>query len=251
MDPITLSLLVGGGSALVGQLLGGGDRAHAEEILNAARDEFGRIDPAKLRALVSQDTQIDPQADAAQRDSLNRMGQEVESGGMGLQDRAALNEALGESGRQDRAQRAATVRDFGRGSSQGLLATLVGQQGAAQNANRAGLDAAGQAQQRYWQAVRDRGTAAGNIADRRSAIDRWNGSQRMQAAQGNNANAQQQFSNELDLTRAKYGVAQNAASRLDQTADKTASQWGGVGAAGAQGILQYDEDQKRKAARGY
>lgn len=208
---------------LLGQLLAGKDRKAADRIMAQVRDEFGRIDPAKVEQLAA--IEMDPEAETGMRDSLRRMDDSVEAGGMTLQDRAALNEALEDEGRQERAQRAAVTRQYAGTGSQGLLAGLVAQQGGAQRAHRAALDQAGQAQTRYWQNVRDRFGMASGLGDARSAIDRWNRG----ATQYNNSLEQQRFDNDFRRAQAKYGVASDQAARKDRSADRTADMFAGVG----------------------
>jgi hypothetical protein len=217
--------------ALLGQLLAGKDRAEAERIMQQVRNEFGQIDPAKVKMLA-----MDPQADTAMSDSLERMGDVVRSGGMTVQDRASLNDALDATGRQERAQRSAILSRFrGGDSSQALLAALTNQQGAAERAQGAGLSAAGEAQRRYFQALRDRAGMGQAVQDSRSAVDRWN-----------NSYGQQAWENKFRTVAGKAGLDQAAAGQRRADADRTAGAWAGVGDYGGRAVMQYDDDKRRK-----
>jgi len=263
-----IPLLIGAGIAaaggLLGQVLGNSSREESERIMQRVRDEFGRIDPAKVREVAVE--VLGPSAleglqngeeMGAMGDSLGRMGDAVEQGGMTLQDRAALNDALDESGQQDRAQRAAIERQYAGTGSQGLLAQLVGQQGSAQRSNRAGMNAAGDAQRRYWEMVRSRAGLAGDIYNRRAgaaeakdAIARWNATNRQDTQKYNNSLEQQRFDNDMRKQAGKAGLDQAASARAEATADRTQQTWARVGEAGAQGYGQYSEDEERRR-RGY
>lgn len=258
-------------SGLIGQLIAGKSREEADAILQSVRDEFGRISPAKVKALAVE--QLGPSAlDALNRgdemntmqDGVNRMTTGIEQGGMTLQDRAALNEALDQAGQQDRAGRAAVTRQFSGTGNQGLVAGLVAQQGSAQNAYRTGNASAGDAQRRYWDMIQSRGGMANQMyanksraAEAQDAIARWNATNRQQTAQYNNSLEQQRFDNDLRITNGKMGVAQQQAALKRGDADRTQQTWGGVGAAGAEAAAQagsdreYEEWKKTRGQRTY
>lgn len=263
-----LPFLIGAGIAaaggLLGQVLSNSSREESERIMQRVRDEFGRIDPAKVKEVAAE--VLGPSALAqldngeemtAMDDSLGRMGDGIKQGGLTLQDRAALNDALDSVGQQDRAQRSAIEQNYSGTGSQGLLAQLVGQQGSANRASRAGTNAAADAQRRYWQMVRDRAGLADQMhgnkartAEAQDAIARWNATNRQDTQKYNNNLEQQRFDNDMRKQAGKAGLDQAAAARADRGADRTAETWSRVGEAGAQAYGQYSEDEERKK-RGY
>jgi hypothetical protein len=262
--PMLIAAGVAAAGGLLGQVLGNSSREQAEAIMQRVRDEFGRIDPAKVKEVAVE--VLGPSAleglengeeMGAMNDSLGRMGDAVKSGGMTLQDRAALNDALDEVGQQDRAQRSAITREYEGTGSQGMLAKLVAQQGSSQRSHRAGTNAAGDAQRRYWQMVSQRSGLAGDIYNKRAhtaetkdAISRWNATNRQDTQKYNNSLEQQRFDNDMRKQAGKAGMDHAAAARADATADRTQQTWSRVGEAGAQATGQYFEDEERKR-RGY
>lgn len=243
------------GGALLGQLLANKSREEAEALLQSVRDEFGRIDPAKVKQLHAEQLSVDPQYDAAARDSLGRMDESIAAKGMTIQDQAALNDVLEDVGRQNRAQQAHIMRDAenrGAGSSANtLLGRLVAQQGAAGRAHSGGLAVASDAARRYWQNVRDRFGMAQQAQGAQSAIDRWNATSRTDAARYANELEQGRFDNDIRKAAGKAGLDTAAAGRADAAADRTAAQWGNAGVAAGQGYLQYEDDEQRRARGGY
>lgn len=264
-----LPFLIGAGIAaaggMLGQVLANSSREESERIMQRVRDEFGRIDPAKVKEVAAEVlgptklAELENGEDmAAMEDSIGRMGDGIEAGGMTLQDRAALNDALDSVAQQDRAQRAAITREYEGTGSQGLLAKLVAQQGSSQRSHRAGTNAAGDAQRRYWQMVRDRAgladAAYGNraqSAQAQDAIARWNATNRQDTQKYNNSLEQQRFDNDMRKQAGKAGMDHAAAARADANADRTSQTWARVGEAGAQATGQYFEDEERKRRNGY
>jgi hypothetical protein len=254
MGPL-VGLGIAAGAGLLGQLLANASREEAAQILASVRDEFGRIDPAKVEAIAAERVNMDPQYDGAMRDSLGRVDQEINANGMGLQDQAALNDSLDESGRQGRA-RLAHIRDSfeargSGGSGQELLASLVSQQGDAERAQGAGLNTAAEAQRRYWQSVRDKFHMGQQGAEQQSAVDKWNANQRTQATMANNALAQDARDFEMRKVQGKAGAAGAQANQANADADRTANAFGAYGQAASDAFSQYGADQERKKKNGY
>lgn len=234
--------------------------------MQRVRDEFGRIDPAKVKEAIAE--VLGPSAleslekgeeMGAMGDSLGRMGDAVREGGMTLQDRAALNDALDEVGQQDRAQRSAIERQYSGTGSQGLLAKLVGQQGSSQRSHRAGMNAAGDAQRRYWQMVSQRAGLADQMygiraraAEAKDAISRWNATSRTDAARYNNDLAQQRFDNDMRKQAGKAGLDQAAAAAKRADADRAQEMWSRIGATvgkGAVGALGGEDEEDEYGGR--
>jgi len=271
--PLVAGAVVAGAGALgsiIGELFRGKSRAEAESILNQARDEFGRINMPALQRIAAEQlgpsalesVQVDPEYDSAVRGALSRMKGLEDAQGLTTADRAAYNQALNASGRQAAAQRAGTMNAFeargAGGSGAALASALQGQSDAAARAQQAGLQTAGDAQQRYWQSVRDRfqmGSQASNAdysrkanaAEASDAIARWNATNRQDAAKYNNAQTQQDFDNRLGVAKAKYGLAQQQAARLDDEGNHAGQLGTGIGQAVSQGAAAaFDEYGRRK-----
>jgi hypothetical protein len=253
---------------IIGQLLQGKSQAEAAEIMRSVRDQFGRIDPAKVQKLAVE--QLGPSGYEAlvrgdemnaMRESSDQMGEGVKAGGMTIQDRAALNDALDQTSRQDRAQRTAVTRNFSGTGTQGLVAGLMGQQQSAQLGQRAGLSAAGDAQRRYWDLVGRRADVnnqmfanKGRAAEAGDAIARWNATNRQQTTQYNNSLEQQRYDNDMRRVAGKAGMDQAAAAQTQANGQAQGQMWAGVGAAGAQAVGQYASDQaaaEERKRRGY
>lgn len=228
MDPISIGITAA--TALLGRILAGKDEAEAARLMALARDEFGRISPAKVKALA-----MDAQSEAAMTDSLSRMDEAVQSRGMTVGDRASINDALDATGRQERGFRAHLMRRYGPNSSQAVLAGLVNQQGQAERAQSAGLQSARDAQARYWEAVRSRFGMGDRLNDARTAIDRWN-----------NANEQQRFDNDIRIASGKAGINQTMAGQKQGAADRTSGSFAAAGDYLGQAYSQYQKDKERR-----
>lgn len=249
--------LIGAGisavGGILGQVLSGKSREEAAAILNSVRDSFGRIDPVKVKQLHAEHIQLDPESAGRMGDSERRLDASIEAGGMTIEDQAALDEALEDTGRQDRAQRAHIQASFDArgagGSSQNLLAQLVNQQGSAQRAHRQGMTTAADASRRYWQNVREKHQMAGQTADRKSAIDRWNRGADMDAQRYNNSLESDRWDRDFRTKSAQAGVAGQQAAAKVGDAQRTAAMWGGVGNAVGQGVSQAGADEEERRRR--
>lgn len=255
---------VAGLGGIIGELLGGANRAEAERILNEARDEFGRLDIPRLRELAAE--QLGPSAmegvtedvdyQAAMRGALGRMRELDESQGMTAVDRASMAEGLDAANRSARANRAMVSRRFGQGSGAGLATALQGSSDAAERANTVGMDSAAEAQRRYWQNVQNRfqaGRAAttddyNRKADRAhasDAVNRWNASSRMDTARGNNAVRQANYDNAYRKAAGQADLAQAQAAQKTGQADRIGNIGAGVGNAVNMGLNAYDAWDRR------
>lgn len=247
--------LIGAGLAaaggLIGELLAGKSREEAEQILAQVRDSFGRIDPAKVQQLHAETVGMDPQYDNAMRSSMGALDAEIAAKGMGIADRAALNDAMDSVGRQERAERAHILRSGDGSGSQALLAALVNEQGAAQRGQSAGLNVAGDAQRRFWQAQRDRFQMGAQGAQQRSALDKWNATNRQDAMRQNNAYEQQRFDNQMRQAAGTAGVAAQQAAAKMGNADRIAGAGAAYGDVAGKAYSQYDADEAERKRRGY
>lgn len=152
----------------------------------------------------------DPAYRASQLKALGSLQDIGDSGGATLSDRATLERTMGNVNAKTRGAREAILQDAqqrgGYGSGTSLAAQLMAQQGGAQDAHQAGLDAAAQAQQRALQAIQGAGQMGGQLreqdfgeqakkAQAQDAIAQWNAANRQQVtgANTNTRNAAQQY----------------------------------------------------------
>jgi len=209
--------------SIFGDVLTQGEREERRKALEAERalyeglptnltpeqEAYVALGPSAYESLA-----LDPSTRLAQADTLRQLQGIASAQGMDLQYRAALAASQASTAQQERATRGAILDTFarrggGRGNS-ALLAALTSQQGAAQRAGMEGLQAAGQAAARQYQALADSGALAGAMrgadyqqaSDRASAMDRvsqYNAANR-QAVNQRNTGARNQFTaNNADL----------------------------------------------------
>lgn len=160
------------------------------------------------------------EAEMAALDELRTIGQ----GGFNIQDKAALDKALGQSSALERGQREAILQDMaqrGASTSGGALAAqLSNQQGAATRGNEAALDTASQGYARALDAIRSGGALAGDIQGRQfgqqaqikgaqDIINRMN-TEAMQGVQQRNV-GYKNYGQEFNLNNAQNIANQNVA----------------------------------------
>jgi hypothetical protein len=216
--------------SIIGDLITQGERKRRQQSIYDERDLYGDL-PANLRAEQEQLTELGPSAyeslsmDPAgrelQMDAARRTQAIADAGGMDPQFRAMLAQSGAAGAQQDRAQRGATLDSFARrgavGSPGALVASLVAGQGGVQRAGMEGIQGAGQAGARQYQAIADLGAQGGAIrgadyqqaGDRAAAMDRvsqYNATQR-QAVNARNTGSRNQFAlNNADLAYRRAGM---------------------------------------------
>lgn len=185
---------VGGAlGALIGYPLTAEERRRQQQAIEEERSLYASL-PVELQAQMEAERalgpsafeglQIDPRAVAAQYQSLGRLQEIANAGGLDRQAQARLAQIDAASGSRNRAQQGAIMDRFshkGMGNSNAaLMASLMGQQGEAQRAGLEGVEAAGQAEARAYQALMGQGALGGQIrgqeyqqaSDRAGAMDR-------------------------------------------------------------------------------
>ena len=266
MDPITIAMLAAGGSQVLSGVLGylveQGRIDEANGILQQARDQYGNISLPKLQQAAAEvlgpshlsQIQQDPALRSAQLNALSKFKQMEDGGGFTAEDRANLNRIQNQAAQAESAQRAAlteqmNARGIG-GSGAELAMQLANSQAAANRSNQAGLDVAGQAQQRYFDAIRGRSTLAGQMraqdwsqqaqaASAQDAIDRFNLGNRFQVAQYNNSLAQQQYANQLGQADRRYGMARDQAAAIRGDGQRAGQAIAGAGQQAGNAIFSY------------
>lgn len=209
---------------LMGGGLGAGmdaiSREKARQALLAALKKFGLEDLADDAARTEQlgpsameGIRVDPALVAAQHAALGKFQDMIDSGGLTLEDQAALNQLLGRSARNEAASRAAIAEQMQRrgtaGSGTELAMNLHNQQAAAERAQDAGMSRAAMAQRRVYDAIMGRGQLAGNMrtqeysekeraAQARDRIAQYNAQARERARQ-------QKYGNRMQLANAQAG----------------------------------------------
>ena len=277
MDPLLLSSLMGAGvqagSGILGYILSAPDQERANQLINAAVDEFGQLDVPKLEQMVAEEVgpsayeqlRTDPRLKSAQYAALDRLERSATEG-LTLDDKAAQNEALKAAARQESAGRQRIAEDFQArgqlGSGAQLAMQLQNQQGAAERGNDISMRTAANAQRRMFDAMMQSGKMASElrgqdfdeqsrIAQARDAVARYNAGAR-QSARAQNINNQQWLYNaqrqgaadKLTAGRIKAGVAQGQADQLQGL-------FGGVGTTGAQALNLYGQSQQPKRKNPY
>jgi len=196
--------------------------AHTADAVNQAQSEMGNIS-------------TDPALRSQQMASLAALQNLAQSGGLNLQDKAALASVQDQAAQADRGRRQAIqqnmqARGMG-GSGASLLAQLQSNQAATDQQSQQGMDIAGQAQQRALQAMMQGGQLAGQIqgqdfsqqaqqaqaqdavnsfnARNQTASNQYNAGVQNQVAQTNAANALQsgEFNTNKNLDVAKTNAA--------------------------------------------
>ena len=273
MDPITASILLGGGGQLLTSILGefasADERRRAEALLSQTLREYEGLTPPDLAELQAEQLgpsayegiSTDPRAKDAQYAALAQLQQLARSGGLNLQDRANLARTNAEGARQASAARAGIAADMQsrgqHGGGQQLAMQLHNQQAAANRGAQTGLETAAMAQRRGLDAILEGGRLGGQLrgqeydeksraAQARDMVSRYNADSRAGAARYNAMLPQQRFQNQLQVTDAKARARGQRAGQHQQAADDTRQLYAGVGAGvqragtGVANAMQYD-----------
>ena len=186
------------------------------------------------------DINVDPRLKAQQAASLGALQDLAQRGGMNQTDQANLARIQGQTNQADAGRRGAIMESQDRrgmgGSGMDLMAQLASSQAATTQQSQAGLDVAGQAQQRALDAMMQSGQMAGqqrsqdygeqaNLAGARDSINRFNTQNANQmsmynATQGNEQNRynagnqltanEANVNNTMSTDRFNAGQTQNA-----------------------------------------
>lgn len=248
MDPITLMAISAGISAitpLIAEAFASGDRNKAESLRRQAMRELNiTLPPVESIAIQSQaaQAQTDEGAKASRAEALRLLSQRGREG-FTVEDRAAINAALGEVSAQERGAREAIMRKLPAQSGAQVAAMLSNQQAAAQQANRMGLDVSALGRRQALEALAQQGQLAGQMeseAFRQSfakgeaadAITRFNEANRMAA---------QQRAQDIAMRQAEMraGGLLGESQALQGQAQRTRQGVGGTGQAVSSALGQY------------
>jgi len=252
MDPTAIMGAAGDAgetlATLVSELRNQGRYDEADRLQRQLLEEYGAIDipnAADIKAQVLQSqastAQGSEEAKAARLEALRGLRQRA-SEGYTAEDRAAINDIMGEVGAADRGRREAVMRSMDPNSGAAVAARLSSAQGASQMANRRGLDVAGQSRRAALQAIAQGGQLAGDIDEsefgqsfRRGgaadAIAQANERNRLGALEGNRDYGMRRFGAQMakqgaraDVTR---GIQENIKSKAKRKTG-TAAAIGGI-----------------------
>jgi hypothetical protein len=269
MSLIGLVTQVGG--AALGSAVSGMDRAKALQLIQQSYDAAGNLDVPRLQKLVAStqgpsaynDIKEDPEFRSQQASSDRALQDVVDSGGLTLADKAALNVIRNKIARTAAAGNQSIEANMARrgtlDSGAQLAMQLANNQSAAQNASEAGEFTAGQAQQRALDALRQRwsnaNTAGNQDYERQSrraqandAIARANADILNTTNRYNQQLPVQQQSLQLGKLNAVNQAGGNLAGAYGQQAQNTQDLYAGVGKGAGQAISAYGQDQSDKEA---
>lgn len=255
--------------SMIGQLAGSAageaasqmDKDEAMRLIRASVDEFGKISVPKLQELFLQQNgssafskiHDDPKYRAQQSAADAQLNDVINSGGLTLADKAALNRIQNRTARTASAGRHAIENSMAaRGtldSGSQLAMQLAGNQNDAQLASEQGEQTAGAAQSRLYAAIQQRAKNAGEGLDRdyRQAADAARAADAIAAGNTAIANVgkmynaglpQQDFNNQMSLAHAKVQPNQALAGAHAAQAKDTQQFWNGLGNMGAAAINQ-------------
>lgn len=254
MDWMSLIAQVGGSA--VGQPASQMDRDQAMKLIQAAVDDMGQINVPRLQQLFLQQQGKSElgsiKDDPGYRDQQNaadaQLNDVINSGGLTLADKAALNAIRNKTARTESAGRNAIANDMAaRGtldSGAQLAMQLQGNQQSANSLAAADESAAAQGQARSFAAIKERAAMAtaglnrtyamqADAARANDAINAGNTAIANTAAKYNAAIPQQDFNNKMSLAQAKAQPGYVLAGAKAASAKDTQQAWQGAGNATA------------------
>lgn len=272
--------------AMLGNILGSAageaasrmDKEEAMRLIKSVSDEYGKINLPELKQLLlskAPDTQLagikdDPRYRADQNAAGAQLDNVINSGGLTLADRAALNRIRAGSARQESAGRHAIEQSMAaRGaldSGAQLAMQLQGNQQAANGMAEADANTAGMAQRRAFEAIRERGRNAGEGLDRdyrqqsdraraQDAINQGNIAIANTAARYNASIPQQNFDNQMKKTAgaagATYATAGAHAANAKDTKQTAQAIGNSAGMAAQSGYNEYKAGKTAPVGGGF
>ncbi len=241
-----------------GAAMGSMDQAQAMALIKASVDAYGKINVPKLQNLMLQQNKNtnlagikeDPKYRTQQDAADAQLDDVIRSGGLTLADKAALNAIRNRTAQTESAGRHAIESGMAsRGtldSGAQLAMELQGNQQSANTLAAADESQAAQAQQRAFNAIRERASRASEGSDRdyrrqsdaaraQDAIGAGNTAIANTALMHNSGLAQQDFQNQLTLTSARTQPNQNLAAAYAGAAKDKQQQGQAIGNAVAAG----------------
>jgi len=229
MDPVTIGIMLGLGLLFqgIGAAVSQGDKDKAESLRKQAMMQFGidlpsvdviAVHPEVVEYTASQ-VQGNLEAQQTRMDALRQLSRRAGEG-YTIEERAALNQALGDVAAQERGAREAIINKLPAQSGARVAALLSNQQAAAQQANQQGLDIAAQGRRKALEALAASGRLAGDIdaatfnqamqrAEAADAIARFNATNKLESARWNEMN---RLNRDYERNRQLLAKAQGAAA---------------------------------------
>lgn len=237
---------------LVGYAANQQQQAKRQQLLQAAMDAYKNQDLPKLEQMVAEQVppsafealKIDPEALAAQKETLANYNDVISGNGLAAEDRAAINRVGNEVDRAGRGARAGirqTMQSAGTlGSGQDVAAQLAQGQDANDRLAQAGLDEKSLALKNRLAAISGKGSLAGQMrsqdfsekAAKASAIDTTNrmNAQFRQGANAYNAGIPQTlYEDQLQKLQGQTGAGAPLASFYNEQGQTAQALAGGVG----------------------
>lgn len=234
----------------------------SEAQLRQLERQLGNIDAIKLPDLPELQAeelgesavagmQTDPVMRNKQLAALAEIQSLIDSGGMDLQSKATLVEALNAADAQQRRARAGVANDMAqRGQLDGgarLMMDLDAAQAGSNNARNASIQAAADASARRIQAIRDASALTGNLremdwreketsARAKDLREERNANERSKTALYNAGLPQQAFTNAMSKATGQIAPGNNLAMALGSQATSTQQLYSGLGQAAYQGF---------------
>lgn len=235
----------------IGEALASGDRAEAERLRQSAMAEYNieLPDIQKMEAQIQTDTELkkvmaDPRYTEAENQTMGRLNDYATGSGLLPEDIATLEAAKREAagverglrGRNEQAMNAKNIRNSGID----LAAQLGGSQQASNAAYMGGIQAAGDASNRRFNAMLQYGDFSNKLkqqdlqqknqtATAQDAINRYNTADMRDVRDYNNELPQRGFDNSMKRADKRYGAKRNRADDYDNNADRAVDTAGDVG----------------------
>lgn len=240
---------------VIGMLTAQNPRYEQERLLREVYEKLRNIDPKDFPALqaalvgesAAGQVTADPEMRRAQIEAMSRLKEMADNGGLTLEDMAAQNKAMGQVARQEGAGRQRILESMAQrgmgGSGAELAASLQNQQGAAERANEVGMDTAGRAQRRAFEAIMGRGRMAGDMrtqgfneqmqaAQAKDLRERYNADKLQRTNEYNAETPHRILDARIRAAGGQAAAANNLSGLYGQQADRNQQFWTSMGAAG-------------------
>lgn len=258
-------LLISAAGSLIGAIIAQVGEGQARAIIEKARLKYGELNPETIEAMAAEtlgpsamgQVKADQRLKDAQYSALEKMKGIEDGGGFDASDRANLNRVNNDAARADQANRGSIVEGMSARGMGGSGAELAMQMGSAQQSadrqHQGGLDAAGQARQRYFQSIMARGQLAGNMRDQgfredsqaakaKDEVARLNWGRRFAVQDRNNDARQQNFVNQRSLVDGETGFAREEANDTRRNYNRVGAEVGVAGNTIGNAASQYGDD---------
>jgi hypothetical protein len=243
---------------LVGYAANQKDQAQRQQLLQQAMDAYKNLDLPQLEKIAAQvvppsemeKAKADPEAVAAQYQSLGSLDDVINGNGLAAEDRASINRIGNEVDRAGRGSRAALRTQMQANGTAGggmdVAAQLAQGEQASTNLNQAGLDEKQLALRNRLSAISQKGSLASNMrsasfgeaatkAQAADLVNRYNAAARTGADMYNAQLPEQQYENQLQKLQGQTGAGAPLANFYNEQGQSAAQFAGGFGRALSEG----------------